>query len=105
MTMFCHAKKGDLNHSNNPTFKKYSDAYVFSDITSSQYSFTEREYGIKNVVSSSYVGTEENFQKTTYLSKIAVYDEDGNMIAVASTATPVKKTDDTEYTFKLKLDI
>ena len=32
-------------------------------------------------------------------------DEDGNMIAVASTATPVKKPDDTEYTFKLKLDI
>ena len=105
MTMFCHAKKGDLNHSNNPTFKKYSDAYAFNDITSSQYSFTEREYGIKNLASSSYVGTEENFQKTTYLSKVAIYDEDGNIIAVASTATPVKKTDDTEYTFKLKLDI
>ena len=105
MTMFCHAKKGDLNHSNNPTFRKFSEAVSFNDVTSSQYTFKEKEYGIKNVVSSSYTGTEEKFDKTTYLSKIAIYDDDGNMIAVASVAKPVKKTEDLEYTFKLKLDI
>ncbi len=105
MTMFCHAKKGDLNHSNNPTFRKFSEAVSFNDVTNSQYSFKEKEYSIKNVVSSSYIGTEEKFDKTTYLSKIAIYDDEDNLIGIASVAKPVKKTEDTEYTFKLKLDI
>ena len=105
MTMFCHAKKGDLNHSNNPTYKKHSEAKGFLDRVGKEYTFKEKEYSIKNVVSSSYAGTEEKFDKTTYLSKIAIYDDEGNMIAVANVAKPVKKTEDLEYTFKIKLDI
>ena len=105
MTMFCHAKKGDLNHSNNPTFRKFSEAVSFNDVTSSQYSFKEKEYSIKNVASSSYSGIEEKFDKTTYLSKIAIYDDEDNLIGIATTAKPIKKTEDLEYTFKLKLDI
>ena len=34
-----------------------------------------------------------------------MYDENENLIGVASLATPVKKTLDSEYLFKLKLDI
>tara|TARA_R110000824_G_scaffold4217_2_gene20043 strand:- start:901 stop:2274 length:1374 start_codon:yes stop_codon:yes gene_type:complete len=105
MTMLCHAKKGHLNYSNNPTFRTFSDVQVIPDMTSSHYSFNEVEYPIKNIVSSSYNVIDEKFEKTTYLSKVAIYDKDGNMIAIASMATPVKKTEDLDYTFKFKLDI
>ena len=105
MTMFCHAKKGDLNHSNNPTYRNFSEVSAMSNTTSSHLDFAERQYGIKNIVSSSYTGTEETFEKTTYISKIALYDKNGNMVGIASTATPIKKTEDRELTFKLKLDI
>ena len=107
MTMFCHAKKGELNYSNNPTFKKIADYQVpnHSLDMETQHSFKEREYGIKNIASSSYVGTSEKFEKTTYISKVAIYDDDGNLIAVAHTAKPIKKTEERDLTFKLKLDI
>jgi hypothetical protein len=39
------------------------------------------------------------------VSKIGIYDEDMNLIAVAKLATPVKKTEERDLTFKLKLDI
>jgi len=39
------------------------------------------------------------------LSQIAIYDENKNIIAIAKMATPVRKTEDRDYTFKLKLDI
>ena len=45
------------------------------------------------------------FEKTTYISKIGIYDENENLIAVAKPATPVKKTAERDFTFKLKLDI
>ena len=61
--------------------------------------------GIKNIVSSSYPDPTGSFQKTTYISSIGIYDEDKNLIAIAKVATPVKKTEDRELTFKLKLDI
>ena len=33
-----------------------------------------------------------------------LYDENKNLIAIAKTATPVKKTEERDLTFKLKLD-
>ncbi len=45
-----------------------------------------------------------SFQKETYISQIGIYDEDRNLIAVAKLATPVKKTEERDYTFKLKYD-
>ena len=54
MTMFCHAKDGQLNYSNNPTFKKNSDLTTYPDITSSHKFFSEKEVGLKNIASSSY---------------------------------------------------
>ena len=60
---------------------------------------------IKNVVSSSFNNYSASFEPTTYISKIGVYDEDGDLIAVANLATPVKKTTKQDYTFKLKLDL
>jgi hypothetical protein len=60
---------------------------------------------IKNTVSSSYPDPTGSFEKQTFISKIGIYDKDKNLIGVAKVANPVKKTEDREFTFKLKLDI
>ena len=35
---------------------------------------------------------------------VQIYDNDKNLIGIAKLATPVKKTEDRDFTFKLKLD-
>ena len=45
-----------------------------------------------------------NDEKQTYISQIGLYDDDRNLLGIAKLATPVKKTEDREFTFKLKLD-
>ena len=103
ITMLAHADKADLNHSNNPTFKAYNQNTA-SFATTSSYR-ENNNLGIKNIVSSSYPDPTGSFQKITYISSIGIYDDDRNLIAIAKIATPVKKTEDREFTFKLKLDI
>ena len=106
MTMFCHAKKGELNHSNNPT--SYDSASAGGSIqvfNTSSYSYSEPRIPIKNIVSSSYSGYDEKFSKTTYISKVGIYDEDGNLIMIASLATPKRKHLNDEFTIKLTYDI
>jgi hypothetical protein len=101
LMMFAHAEKGELNHSNNPTYIK-SGSYSY--ITGSN-SFIESEtVEIKNIVQSPFISASANFAKETYINKIGIYDKDKNLIAVAKLATPVRKTENREYTFKLKLD-
>ena len=101
MTMFAHAKKGHLNHSNNPTYK--DPTFTPSFTTGSGLIFSQGDAKIANVVSASYVSA--SFEKTTYISKVHIYDEDGNLIAITSMAKPVKKTLSDEFTFKMKLDL
>jgi hypothetical protein len=101
MTMFAHARKGHLNHSNNPTYKDLT--FTPSHQTGSGKSFIEGESPIANIVSGSYVSA--SFEKTTYISKVHIYDEDGNLIGITSMAKPVKKTLEDEFTFKMKLDL
>ena len=101
MTMFAHARKGELNHSNNPTYKDLT--FVPARATGSGIIFAEGESTLSNVVSASYASA--SFDKTTYISKVHIYDEDGNLIAITSVAKPIRKTLDDEYTFKMKLDL
>ena len=101
MTMFAHARKGHLNHSNNPTYKDLT--FTPTHTTGSGKIFVEGEMPLANVVSASYVSA--SFEKTTYISKVHIYDEDGNLIAITSMAKPVKKTLNDEFTFKMKLDL
>ena len=101
MTMFAHANKGHLNHSNNPTYK--DPTFTPSNTTGGGNIFVEGESTLANVVSASYVSA--SFEKTTYISKVHIYDEDGNLIAITSMAKPVKKTLNDEFTFKMKLDL
>jgi hypothetical protein len=102
LTMFAFSEKGEHNHSNNPTFlSKSLDALYVQD--SKHYNEQRRE--IKKINKSPYQTYEEDFKNTTYISKIGLYDENKNLIAVATLATPVKKTESRDYMFKLKLDI
>jgi len=103
LTMLAHAPRGELNYSNNPTFidKTSTNLNVYY---SSSYSFSEANVKIKNTTSASYSDPEPPFKKTTYISKIGIYDENKNLIAIANVAEPVKKTEDRDFTFKLKLD-
>ena len=109
LTMFAHAPKGKINHSNNPTYILETQSASVADpneTTTSPLRYVEgKKIQIKNVVSSAYDNYEEPFEKHTFISKVGIFDKDKNLIAIAKLARPVKKTEDREYTFKLKLDI
>jgi hypothetical protein len=47
----------------------------------------------------------ESFKRQTFITKIGIYDKEKNLIAIANMARAVKKTEDRDLTFKLKLDI
>ena len=103
MTLFAHAGKGELNHSNNPTYlDKTSQIFLTSGSNGYQ---QNPDADIKNIVSSSYPDPTGSFEKTTYISKIGIYDKNKNLIGIAKVATPVKKTVERDFTFKIKLDI
>ena len=106
VTMLAHAPKGELNHSNNPTYRDHASftGSIYPN-SGSTYYIENQEIKIKNIASSSYNDVTASFKKVTYISKIGVYDRDRNLIAVAKVATPIKKTEERDYTFKLKLDI
>ena len=101
LTMFAHAKKGHLNHSNNPTYRDLDVEKIST--TGSGLTFVEGSTTLANVVSASYVSA--SFEKTTYISKVHIYDEGGNLIAITSMAKPIKKTLTDEFTFKMKIDL
>ena len=105
VTMFAHAPKGKLNFSTNPTYLSYSATSADYDPLTSSVSYREREYSTVNVVSSSYTTPTASFAKHTYISKIGLYDKHKNLIGVTTVAKPVKKTEERQLTFKLKLDI
>jgi len=105
VTMMAHAKKGELNHSNNPTYAEFGQVRLNVPSSGSSMFKEFDELTIKNIVQSPYPDPTGSFEKTVYISKIGIYDEQKNLIAIAKLATPVKKTEDREFTFKLKLDI
>lgn len=103
MTMFATAPKAMINQSNNPTFVNY---YTGSfGITASTGYIENQVLAIKNVVSSAYNTPTGSFERTTYISKVGIYDDDMNLLAIAKPATPIKKVDSRDFTFKIELDI
>ena len=102
VTMMAHAPRGELNHSNNPTFIDSSDLY---QIATGSFQMVEYPKAIKNVAYSQFADEAPDFKKVVYISKVGIYDKDRNLIGIAKVATPVRKTEDQSYTFKLKLDI
>lgn len=104
MTLFADAPQNELNHSNNITYIS-SSQNVTGSMTGSKTYTQNSNLAIKNVVSGNYPNVTASFQKETYISEIAIYDENKYIIGIAKLATPVKKTQERDLTFKLKLDI
>ena len=102
-TMLVHAPKGRFNHSNNMTYIEYGSSLY--DSTGSLGYFEGSKIPIKNIVSSSHPNHSASFEKHTYISKIGIYDENRNLIGISKLATPVRKREIDNLTFKLKLDI
>jgi hypothetical protein len=106
VTMMATAPKGELNQSNNPTFIEYGQSGSILAHTSSVAYIENNKLSIKNVTQSKLTASyaSASFEKTTYISKIGLYDKDRNLIGIAKLANPVRKREIDEFTFKLKLD-
>lgn len=116
LTMMAHAKKNELNWSNNPSYISSSNrtaasagksayANTFIDYTGSHEYKEMEEIKIKNTVSSSFAGHSSSFKPQTFISKVAIYNENKELIAITKLANPVKKTNDQDFTLKMKLDM
>lgn len=103
LTMLTHAGRGEFNHSNNPTYIRYGQQQT--PFSSSNAYIERNEIEIKNVVKAIYNEVEPKFEKTTFISKIGIYDENKNLIAIAKLATPVRKKENEAVSVKLKLDL
>jgi hypothetical protein len=103
MTLYTRALRSQVNYSNNPTFIKHNQNQI--EFTSSHVYEENKERLLKNIVTSSFSGHEEKFRRQVYISKIGVYDEQKNLIGIATLANPVLKDENEDYVFKLKLDI
>lgn len=126
ITMFCSAEKNDLTWSNNRTFISggqlnslvlgQTSSIVVNGTTynaptgsyfvpsNGQY-FENDQLVIKNTISSSFVNYNSPYKSQVFISEIGVYNEEGDLIAIAKLANPVRKTPELDYTIKLKLDI
>ena len=106
MTMFAHAPAGRFNNSQNPTWISSSFSSWKEQIHFDSSSYIEpKEIKVTNTVQSDYCNYDDNFEKQVFISKVAVYDEDKNLLGIAKLANPVLKKETDSYTFKLKLDM
>jgi len=103
LTMFAHAARGQANFSNNPTYATYGETKLSA--TSSTIYEENPDRTIKNTVSSSFQGYNAPFKRQVYISRVAIYDDNKNLIGVATLSSPVLKKEEQDLTFKLKLDI
>lgn len=101
LTMFAFSEKGEHNYSKNPTFLSRSsgDAYAHNEEL-----YSERQFQVKKINKSPYADHEEEYKNVTYISKVGIYDKDKNLIAIASLANPVKKTEKRDFMFKMRID-
>ena len=101
LTMFAYSKLGEDNYSNNPTFL---DGGVPSHSTYNESNYIQKKRNIKKINKSEYSDHEANFESTTYISKIGIYDKNKNLLAIATLANPVKKNENRDYMFKIGID-
>ena len=103
LTMYARAPRGKVNYSNNPTFLKYDQPQL--TFTSSHIYEENKNRLIKNTVSSSYSNYNEDFKRQVYISKVAVYDNNRQLIGVATLSNPVLKKEEEDLAIKIKLDM
>jgi len=104
LTMLAHAPRNELNYSSNPSYIDQTTDSAFVFYSSSAGYIENDKQTIKNTVKSPYVSPTGSYKPQTFISKIGIFDKDKNLIGIAKVANPVKKTEDRELTFKLKLD-
>jgi len=103
ITMIAHAARGEANYSNNPTFLKYGQNQI--KITGSHIYEENANRELKNIVSSSFKEFDAPFKRQLYISRIAIYDDNKNLIGIATLSNPFLKKEDEDISFKLKLDV
>jgi len=103
LTMYAHARRGEVNYSNNPTFLTHGQTKV--SVSSSNMYIESDSQTIKNTVSSSFDGFDAAFERQVYVSRVAIYDDDKRLIGVATLSNPVLKKEAQDLSFKLKLDM
>jgi len=81
--MRCRAPAGELNCSTNPSYSR-----IKTDVSASNRN--EREIIMEN--------------KTTYITKVGLYNEHFELIAVASLAHPIRKDEDKDLQIRLRWD-
>ena len=105
LTMFAHARRGEANFSNNPTYLSHSLSLT-SSITTSSYAYVENPNQlVYSFVSSSAMDHSASYKREVYISRVGIYDENKNLIGVATVSNPIRKEEEQDLTFKLKLDI
>jgi len=104
LMMMAHARYGELNWSNNPTFVDSTSPYL-GVYSSNAYNYSEQDVLVSNVTDTKFQQYTPEKKRETYITKVAIYDDKRNLIGIASVANPVRKTEDRQYTFKLKLDL
>ena len=105
MTIFCHADKGELNFSNNPSYVNLEQTGSTQGFTLSEATYEDFSTDLVNIASSSFHKGEDEFRKVTYISKVGIYDEDNNLLMTADLARPYKKEEKDNFTFKIKYDL
>tara|TARA_R110002020_G_scaffold37239_6_gene112504 strand:+ start:899 stop:2113 length:1215 start_codon:yes stop_codon:yes gene_type:complete len=103
ITMLAHANIGEMNYSTNPTYVQSGSIRVAHSGARGYAENTSRI--IKNTATSSFPDVPGTFEKQVYISRVAIYDEDRNLIGIATLANPIKKPNNRKLTFKLKLDL
>lgn len=103
VTMFAHAKRGEVNYSNNPTYLKYGQTKV--EVSASNIYEENSQIDVANIVSSSYPDYSASYKRQVYISRVAIYDESMNLVGVATLSNPILKEEDQDISFKIRLDI
>ncbi len=104
LTMFAKAPKSEINFSYNPTFISYDTPMTYQQTGGLQYIENDKRE-IASIAKTGFSDNTGSYQKQVFISKIGIYDKQKRLIAIAKLATPVKKTEARELTFKLKLDM
>ena len=100
LTMLAFSEKGEHGYSNNPTFFKQNPKASSTDLRS----YKEKQKTIKNITYSGIENHSASFASTTYISKVGIYDENKNLIAIATLAKPLKNISDRDYMIKMRMD-
>ena len=102
MTMFCRAKRGEINYSQNPTWLEYGQNRI--PVSGSRNYKEPSSLNIKNISKSNWAYPSASFERTVFVDRIKIYDEDRNIIMIAKLATPIRKREQDSICYKLIFD-